>query len=200
MTPDFEQRLRASLTLELPYVARPLAEKVLASFRRARPAAVFILFSPAPCRLLFILRSATVESHAGQIAFPGGMIDPGDASPLDAALRELEEELGVTRECVEPLGALPELLTVTGFRVIPFVGKLLLEPERLEFRPNADEIAEHFWLDLEALQKPGVFRMEAVARGPVRLQTPVFELEGRRVWGATGAMVRNLLDRLAKVG
>ena len=193
------ERLHEALQLQVPYQERSLPEKVWAAFQKARPAAVLALFSEDPGRFLFILRSAKLESHAGQIAFPGGMIDAGDSSPLAAALRETEEELGIAPSCIEPLGALPELLTVTGFRVVPWVGRLLVDPSRLEFRPNPEEIEEYFWVDLETLQQPENFRFEAVARGPVRLQTPVFHVEGRRIWGATGAMVRNLLDRLARV-
>jgi len=196
---SLSDQLREALSLDLPYGERSIPEKVLAAFQKARPAAVLALFAEDPDRFLFILRAASLESHAGQIAFPGGMIDPGDQDSLDAALRETEEELGLARSCIEPFGSLPELLTVTGFRVTPWVGKLAIDPERLVLTPNAAEIAEFFWVELSQLQAPGVFQMEAVSRGPVKLKTPAFTFGNRRIWGATGAMVRNLLDRLEHV-
>jgi 8-oxo-dGTP pyrophosphatase MutT (NUDIX family) len=119
-----------------------------------RPAAVLvpIVRRPEGDAILLTLRTPHLAAHAGQIAFPGGGIDPGDADPLAAALRETEEEIGLTRDRVEILGRLDTYVSRTGFEIQPFVG-LLVPP--FETAPDPFEVAEIFEVPLAFILAPG---------------------------------------------
>jgi 8-oxo-dGTP pyrophosphatase MutT (NUDIX family) len=91
--------------------------------------------------VLLTQRTAHLRDHAGQISFPGGRVEEEDLSPIHTALRETEEEIGLTRDCVQILGFLPEYRTGTGFRITPVVG--LVHPP-FELRPDSFEVAEVF--------------------------------------------------------
>lgn len=140
---------------------------------------------------IFTRRTDTLRRHAGQISFPGGVRDAGDVTPLHAALREAKEEVGVGQKDVEILGMLDEIPTITEFRVVPFVGRLL--PETV-LDPNPDEIAELIEVPLAALLEPARQRVEKrFVRGAER-DIYFFEYAGHTIWGATARIVRNLLD------
>jgi len=144
--------------------------------------------------VVFTRRQETLRRHAGQISFPGGVRDAADITPLHAALRELEEEIGVRREGVDILGMLDEIPTITEFRVVPFVGRLATVTV---FAVNAEEIAELIEVPLAALQEPTRQRVERrLIRGAER-DIYFFEYAGHTIWGATARIVRNLLDRTA---
>jgi 8-oxo-dGTP pyrophosphatase MutT (NUDIX family) len=144
--------------------------------------------------VVFTRRQETLRRHAGQISFPGGVRDAADITPLHAALRELEEEIGVRREGVDILGMLDEIPTITEFRVVPFVGRLATGTV---FAVNAEEIAELIEVPLAALQEPTRQRVERrLIRGAER-DIYFFEYAGHTIWGATARIVRNLLDRTA---
>jgi 8-oxo-dGTP pyrophosphatase MutT (NUDIX family) len=196
----FENRLRTALALELPYDERmPL--------REGTPAAVLILFgrdrSGAPS-LLMTKRTETVETHKGQMAFPGGMSEPQEASDSEhgserTALRETEEEIGIPLDRLRPIGRLPLLWTITNFLITPIVGVLDLPIEEVPLRPNAAEIAEAFWIGWETLSEGTVYRREAIERGAIRYPIHVYQVGDYRIWGATGSMLKNLMDRFAKL-
>jgi 8-oxo-dGTP pyrophosphatase MutT (NUDIX family) len=155
----------------------------------------FLLRGEAP-QLLFTLRPAHLRRHAGQVSFPGGVRDPGDATPLHTALRELREELGVPEQSVEVLGMLDEIPTTTEFRVIPYVG--VLDPA-VPLRPDAGEIAELLEIPLAALQSPGVRRMEKrFFRGAER-EVYFYEVGRHTIWGATARILKNLLEVLGEL-
>jgi 8-oxo-dGTP pyrophosphatase MutT (NUDIX family) len=140
---------------------------------------------------IFTRRADTLRRHAGQISFPGGVRDPGDATPLHVALREVQEEVGVRPEDVQVLGMLDEIPTITEFRVVPFVGRLT--PETL-LSADPGEIAEVIEVPLQALFEPARQRVEKrLVRGAER-DIYFFEYEGHTFWGATARIVRNLLD------
>ncbi len=144
--------------------------------------------------VLFTRRQETLRRHAGQISFPGGVRDAADATPLHAALRELQEEVGVGRERVQVLGTLDEIPTITEFRVVPFVGRLAAGTD---FLLNPGEIAELIEVPVAALQEPARQRVERrLVRGAER-DIYFFEYAGHTIWGATARIVRNLLDRTA---
>jgi 8-oxo-dGTP pyrophosphatase MutT (NUDIX family) len=144
--------------------------------------------------VIFTRRQETLRQHAGQISFPGGVRDATDLTPLHAALRELEEEVGVPRERVEVLGMLDEIPTITEFRVVPFVGRL---EEGIVLDSNPGEIAELIEVPLSALFEPARQRVERrLVRGTER-DIYFFEFAGHTIWGATARIVRNLLDRSA---
>ncbi len=157
------------------------------------PAAVLvpILASAADPRLVFTKRTDSLSRHAGEISFPGGLVDPGE--PLrDAALREAEEELGLASSEVELLGSLSPVHThVSGILIVPFVGMLWQDPL---FTPNAAEIAEvlEFPLaDLVAAATEQEFHHEGRA-----FQTFVYDMNGHVIWGATARILSSFIDVL----
>lgn len=144
-----------------------------------------IVLHPAPS-IVLTLRAAHLARHPGQVSFPGGRIDPGDASPEAAALREAEEEIGLAASAVELIGRLPTHVTGMGYRVTPVLG--LLAPP-VAPRPDPREVAEVFELPLAALTgPPGPYEEEALFRGRLRRYW-VVPHERHRIWGATAAML-----------
>lgn len=168
---------------------RPAAPRLL------KPAAVLapIVRRPDGWTLLFTLRAADLPTHAGQISFPGGRLQPEDAGAVEAALRETHEEIGVEANWIEPIGAIDAYETVTGFRVQPIVG--LLRPG-FEVKPDPREVAEVFEAPIEQVLDPArMERREQEWQGTVRRYFAI-EYEGRLIWGATAGMLKALSDRL----
>ncbi|MBL4916883.1 CoA pyrophosphatase [Szabonella alba] len=159
--------------------------------RRLRQAAVLV--AVADGRVILTKRSSRLKQHPGQIAFPGGKIDAGDADAVAAALREAHEEIGLPPDLVEILGSLPPHETVTGFSVTPVLAHL-----RGGFVPVPEpgEVEEVFSVPLSFVLDPANFRVErrrwlgewrryyAVPYGPYY------------IWGATARILRGLADRL----
>ena len=142
--------------------------------------------------ILFTKRTERVGSHKGQISFPGGVMDPTDASLLDAALRECEEEIALPRAAVEPLGALDDTETVaTSFVITPFVG-LIREP--VAWRPDGDEIERVIEVPFAALVEDGSFRVEMVNRDGVARSVYYFDYQGDTIWGATARILVHYLE------
>jgi 8-oxo-dGTP pyrophosphatase MutT (NUDIX family) len=138
-------------------------------------------------------RPMTMRRHPGQISFPGGRIDPGDDGPIAAALREAEEEIGLPRERVEIIGLADAYRTITGFEVTPVVG---IVPPDLPLNPHPGEVAALFEAPLHYLLDPAhQHRRSALWRGQERHYYEI-DYEGRRIWGATAAMIVNLSRRL----
>lgn len=151
------------------------------------PAAVLvpIVSHPAPTVLL-TLRGRHLKAHAGQVAFPGGRIEAEDETPVAAALREAEEEIGLAGDVVRVVGALPEHVTGTGYRVTPVVA--LVTPPLL-LRPDPGEVDEVFELPLATLLDPATFSWrEEDMLGRVR-RFWVVRHERHLIWGATAAML-----------
>lgn len=143
--------------------------------------------------VLLTLRSETLKSHAGQVAFPGGRVDPTDASVMQAALREADEEVGLPPNHVEVLGTLPRYTTGTGFIITPVVG-LVTNP--WELRLSEGEVAEAFEVPARFLFDPGNHQRVRVqlAQGERVFYAMPWVQRNREyfIWGATAAMVRNL--------
>lgn len=144
-------------------------------------------------------RTDTLRHHAGQVSFPGGREEPGDGGPLQAALREACEEIGLAASQVRPLGYLDPLATITGYRVTPVVA--LLDPD-FEAVPEPGEVAEVFEAPLAFLMAPASLRhVDIEFRGRMR---HVLEYETlaaaptHRIWGATASILLNLRDRLER--
>ncbi|MST35191.1 NUDIX domain-containing protein, partial [Acidimicrobiaceae bacterium USS-CC1] len=160
-----------------------------------RPAAVLCaLFDDGgDAAVVLTRRSATLRSHTGEVSFPGGRLDPGE-TPLDAALREAEEEIGLDPGGVEIIGTLRPLSTSSsGSLITPFVGVL---PGRPRLRPNAAEVARVFTVTLAELVAPGTYHEEIWEREGGAFGVHFFEVPGETVWGATARMLRDLLDRV----
>jgi 8-oxo-dGTP pyrophosphatase MutT (NUDIX family) len=158
------------------------------------PAAVLIaVTNRADPGVILTQRTETLRSHAGQVAFPGGRIDPEDDGPVGAALREAEEEIALPRGCVEVIGIAERYRTVTGYDVTPIVGVV---PPDLTLIPAEAEVASVFEVPLSFLLDRANHR-EASAhyQGHERRYYEIMWGE-RRIWGATAAMIVNLSRRL----
>jgi 8-oxo-dGTP pyrophosphatase MutT (NUDIX family) len=169
--------------------------RLLGSSQRL-PAAVLVGFREGvQPRLVLTVRTDSLQAHAGQVAFPGGRSDPGDGDALATALRESEEEIGLDRALVTPLGYLDRFETISGFCVTPVVAKIAAEAQ---LYPAPDEVAEVFEVPLAFLLEPANLRRYTMEfRGH---QRPMVEFihGGHRIWGATAAMLYNLLQRMGR--
>ncbi|MDZ4813603.1 MAG: CoA pyrophosphatase [Pseudomonadota bacterium] len=147
----------------------------------------------AKLTVLLTQRTDHLSQHAGQISFPGGRIEASDTGPSAAAIRETFEEVGVDGRWIEPLGFLDPLETITNFRIVPMVARLR---PGFQLRPDGNEVADVFEAPLSFFLEPNHARIREVEfRGRMRT-IHEFEVEGRRVWGATAAMLINLRTRL----
>ena len=156
-----------------------------------RPAAVLMPILGAQSgrlRLLLTQRTDHLRDHAGQISFPGGGLKPGE-TPLEAALREAEEEIGLNRAAVDVFGEMPRYHTGTGFNVSPMIAFV---SDGASFRPDPGEVAEIFEVPLDYLIDPRNFRQETrFYRGAWRSFLAV-PWSGRYIWGATAGMLAQL--------
>jgi 8-oxo-dGTP pyrophosphatase MutT (NUDIX family) len=144
--------------------------------------------------LVFAKRTERVGTHRGQISFPGGRVDPSDAGFLEAALRESEEEIGLPRTAVEPLGALDDTETVaTQFIITPFVG-VVRAP--VAWQPDGHEIEKVIEVPLAALRDLANLRVEYRERGGVRHEVLFWDYQGETIWGATARILKQYLDLL----
>jgi 8-oxo-dGTP pyrophosphatase MutT (NUDIX family) len=160
----------------------------------SRPAAVLAPIIPRPegLTVLLTLRAAHLRSHSGQVAFPGGKIDAGEA-PGETALREAREEIGLAPSLVEPLGWLDPYLTGTGYRVAALVA--LIDPAFAP-APNPDEVADVFETPFAFLMDAANHRLEERQwRGRTR-KFYAMPYRERYIWGVTAGILRNLYERL----
>lgn len=139
--------------------------------------------------VLFTQRTQHLKSHSGQVSFPGGRAEPGDASAEFTALREAQEEIGLAPERVEILGRLPEYHTRTGFRVTPVIG--LIAPP-LELAPDPREVESVFEVPLAYLLDPANRQRRTREFQGTSVGFYVFEYQGHMIWGATAGMLVNL--------
>jgi 8-oxo-dGTP pyrophosphatase MutT (NUDIX family) len=194
---EVEDALRAALArpagpssdFDLNPGIRPPADKPL------RPAAVLVpvwLRNDGP-RLILTKRSSHLKHHPGQIAFPGGKVDPTDASSEAAALRETHEEIGLPKDRVEILGTLPIHETVTGFAITPFVG-LIRGP--FDPTPEAGEVDEVFTVPFSHVLTPARFAIERRQWMGVWRRYYAAPYGPYYIWGATARILRGLADRV----
>ena len=203
---EFFTLARARLTADVPAAladpAAPLrgdhdfdaAMKSIADMRPIRPAAVLVpvVDRPEPTVLL-TLRTDSLSNHAGQIAFPGGRIDAGDASPLAAALREAKEEIGLDPTLVEPLGYSDLYLSGTGYRIVPAIARV--DPA-FALVLNPAEVADAFEVPLAFLMGPENHQLHSREwRGMMRTYYAM-PFGERYIWGVTAGILRNLYERL----
>jgi 8-oxo-dGTP pyrophosphatase MutT (NUDIX family) len=157
------------------------------------PAAVLIAVTDRPePGVILTVRRDTLRTHAGQVAFPGGRIDPGEDA-VKAALREAHEEILLEPSAVEVVGAMEAYRTVTDYRVTPVVGVI---PPDLPLEPHEQEVADWFEAPLMHLLDPlNQLCRSALFQGRERHYYEI-DWNGRRIWGATAAMIVNLSRRL----
>jgi 8-oxo-dGTP pyrophosphatase MutT (NUDIX family) len=168
--------------------------EIIAREQPVRPAAVLIpvVDHPQPTVLL-TQRSAHLNDHAGQIAFPGGKIDATDASPLDAALREAEEEVGLKREFVEPIGYLDLYATGFGFRILPTVARV---KPGFKLSVNRGEVDDAFEVPLAFLMDPANHQLHSKEFRGMERWYYAMPFAERYIWGATAGILRVLYERI----
>ena len=160
-----------------------------------RQAAVLL---PVVCRndalsMLFTRRNESMPQHAGQVSFPGGAVESGDSDAIATALRETREETGIDAGFITPLGFLDCFDTISGFCVSPVVA---LVREGFAVAPDPREVAEVFEVPLDYILEPDrMQRSEILWHGRGR-EIFEFDYAGKRIWGATAAILQNLLRRL----
>jgi len=182
---DLSQARTGGITVESAHLADRMPPE------RVRPAAVLVplIDRPDGLTVLFTERAAHLKNHAGQVSFPGGRIEEQDASPLNAALRETEEEIGLAREFVQVLGYLESHLVFTGFHVVPVVG--LVRPG-FSLKLDEKEVAGVFEAPLIHLLDAThhTTRTRDTPGGTVHIYDIVYG--DKSVWGATAGMMMSL--------
>lgn len=163
------------------------------------PAAVLIpLVERAPgFTVLLTQRAETLKEHAGQISFPGGRIEPGDADPWGAALREAYEEIGLAPDLVEFAGYLPDHHVISGFRVTPVVG--FVNPD-YELRIAEAEVHDVFEVPLDFILDATNHTLRRRRLGDLTIDVHDIPYGGRNIWGATAGMLMSLRRRLQARG
>jgi 8-oxo-dGTP pyrophosphatase MutT (NUDIX family) len=168
--------------------------EILAREQPVRPAAVLIpvVDHPQPTVLL-TQRSAHLNDHAGQISFPGGKIDTTDATPLDTALREAEEEIGLSREFVDPIGYLDLYGTSFGFRILPTLARVR---PGFKLRINHAEVDDAFEVPLAFLMDPANHQVHRKEFRGMERSYYAMPFAERYIWGATAGILRVLYERI----
>jgi 8-oxo-dGTP pyrophosphatase MutT (NUDIX family) len=206
-TASFFDRARARLTLEVPpALTDPTAAGargdldlnpdmwVRAGVKATKPAAVLVpVIDRSEPTVLLTQRTAELTSHAGQIAFPGGRIEPTDDSPVAAALREAREETGLASTLIEPIGYLDLYLTFSGFRILPTVARV--KPE-FTLTLNPGEVVETFEVPLQFLMTPDNHQRKTRDWNGFARDYYAIPFENRYIWGITAGILRNLYDRV----
>ena len=204
---EFFGRARERLSLDVPpALTDPLASGARgdldlnptmwerAGVAATKPAAVLVpIIDRSEPTVLFTIRTQELASHAGQVAFPGGKIDPGDETPVAAALREAREEIGLPAAVVEPLGYLDLYLTFSGFRILPTVASV--RPD-FALTLNPREVTETFEVPLAFLMTPGNVQRRSRDWKGINREYYAIPFGDRYIWGITAGIVRNLYDRV----
>jgi 8-oxo-dGTP pyrophosphatase MutT (NUDIX family) len=204
---EFFERSRARLGFEVPpgLVDPTIIPKsgdhgtdrmleIIAREQPVRPAAVLIpvVDHPQPTVLL-TQRAAHLNDHAGQISFPGGKIDATDATPLDAALREAEEEIGLSREFVDPIGYLDLYGTGFGFRILPTLARVR---PGFTLHVNKAEVEDVFEVPLAFLMDPANHQVHSKEFRGMERSYYAMPFAERYIWGATAGILRVLYERI----
>jgi len=161
----------------------------------ASPAAVLLLLRSVEREpyVVFTERTSNVEHHKGQICFPGGGMMESDATPEVTALRETFEEIGVKSEHVRVIGRLDEILTVSDFRVSPFVGLFEHDPD-YQYSTCDVEVAQVIEVPFSFLMEEGSMELEVREHRGREVLVPAFSYNGHRIWGATARMLHQLIE------
>jgi len=203
---DFFVRARARLALDVPAALNdPTAEAKRgdldldpvmwerAGVKATRPAAVLIPVVDRPEPQVLLTRRTELPSHPGQIAFPGGKIEAGDATPAAAAMREADEEIGLKRGLIEPIGYLDLYLTFSGFRILPTVARV--SPD-FTLALNAAEVADAFEVPLAFLMEPANHLRKTRDWNGIERGYYAMPFGERYIWGVTAGILRNLYERI----
>ena len=206
---EFFARARARLRFDIPpgltdaSIVPPSGDQgtdrmleIIAREQPIRPAAVLIAVvdHPQPTVLL-TQRAAHLHDHAGQISFPGGKIDPQDTSPLDAALREAWEEIGLAREFIDPIGYLDLYGTGFGFRILPTVARIR---PGFSLRISEEEVDDAFEVPLAFLMDAANHQVHSKEFRGIMRSYYAMPFEQHYIWGATAGMLRVLYERICR--
>ncbi|MFN3348109.1 CoA pyrophosphatase [Pseudorhodoplanes sp.] len=204
---NFFDRARAVLTLDAPpgltdpdalplrgdHDADPVV-KAIAAVRPIKPAAVLIpVIERDEPMVLLTQRTAHLPQHAGQIAFPGGKIDPTDETPLAAALREAQEEIGLDAGVIDPIGYLDIYMTTLGYRIVPVVARV--HPQ-FTLTINPGEVEDTFEVPLSHLMEPANHQTHSREWQGMMRSYYAIPFGERYIWGVTAGIFRNLQQRI----
>jgi len=204
---QFFDRVRQRLSLDVPAALRDFTAPAVRgdldldpeSWKRAgvtatKPAAVLVpVVDRSIPTVILTQRTIDLPSHAGQIAFPGGKIDAGDETPIAAALREAQEEIGLQPAWVEPLGYLDLYLTFSGFRILPTVARIA---PHFVLALNLSEVEEVFEVPLEFLMTPENHQRKSRSWNGIIRHYYEISYRNRYIWGVTAGILRNLYERI----
>jgi 8-oxo-dGTP pyrophosphatase MutT (NUDIX family) len=206
-TNEFFERARTRLNREVPLGLTDLNAEVKirgdldlepelwekAGVQATKPAAVLVpVVARSEPQVLLTQRTPELKSHSGQIAFPGGRIEPGEG-PLAAALREAHEEIGLEEKFVKPIGYLDLYLTFSGFRILPLVAHV--DPD-YAMKVNPSEVADAFEVPLQFLMTPGNHQRLKRDWNGIERQYYAMPFQERYIWGVTAGILRNLYERI----
>ena len=206
---EFFARVRARLTLDVPiglndanitptrgdHDVDPVMLKI-AQVRPIRPAAVLVpIVDHQEPTVLLTQRTKDLPNHPGQISFPGGKIDKGDAGPLAAALRETDEEIGLGRKHIEPLGFLDVYMTTLGFRIVPVIARI---KPGFALKLSVGEVDNTFEVPLAFLMDQANVQRHARDWDGLTRHYYAITFGERYIWGVTAGILRNLYDRIYK--
>jgi 8-oxo-dGTP pyrophosphatase MutT (NUDIX family) len=204
---DFFVRAQARLMLDLPpgifdpdvipkrgdHDIDPVL-KAIADVRPIKPAAVLVpVVDREQPMVLLTQRAAHLSDHAGQISFPGGKIDAQDNTPLDAALREAQEEIGLDRGFVSPIGYLDLYMTTRGYRIVPLVARVRAD---FTLTLNRAEVDDVFEVPLSFLMQLTNHRRQSREWNGMRRSYFEIVFGERKIWGVTAGILRNLYERI----
>lgn len=149
------------------------------------------------CEVVLTRRARHLRHHRGEVSFPGGRMDPGE-TPVETALREAEEEIGLDRTRLEVVGGLAPVSTwVSSSYIVPVVARY---DGPTQWTPNPGEVDRVFTVPLVELIRPDTYRSEWWGTPPDDVELHFFELDDETIWGATGRMMRELIDRVLSDG
>jgi 8-oxo-dGTP pyrophosphatase MutT (NUDIX family) len=206
-TESFFDRARARLKLDVPAALTDLNAQgargdldlnpeswIKAGVTATRPAAVLVpVIDRSEPTVLLTKRTPDLTTHAGQISFPGGKIEPDDASPVAGALREAREETGLVPTLIEPIGYLDLYLTFSGFRILPTVARV--KPD-FTLTLNPGEVTEAFEVPLKFLMTPANYQRKTRDWKGVQREYYEIPFENHYIWGITAGILRNLYERI----
>jgi len=204
---EFFARARARLSLDVPagltdasitpkrgdHDADPVMKKI-SEVRPIKPAAVLVpVVDHSEPSVLLTQRAQHLPDHPGQVSFPGGKIDKSDASPLASALREAEEEIGLDRSFVEPIGYLDLYLTTLGYRIVPVIARI---KPGFSLTLNVSEVDASFEVPLGYLMDQNNIERHSRDWQGMRRHYYAITFGERYIWGVTAGILRNLHDRI----